>query len=124
MNLVVATAGVFAVIFLVPVAVYGALSAFTGLQPPGDSPWVFLAGVAVSKAGTAVAFVLLFALARPFWGDRWLLYAGIWWLMLVAGEVGQAIGPDYSWQEAFAGILSETIYLPVSAWLVTRILPV
>ena len=53
---------VFVVIFMVPVAVYGAVSAATGLMPPGDRPFRFLAGVAVSKLGTAAAFVLIWHL--------------------------------------------------------------
>jgi hypothetical protein len=113
---------VWAVIFIVPVLVYGAFSAVTGLQPPGGSPSLFLAGTAVSKLGTAIAFVAIFYLARDAIGGQWLLYAGIWWLMFAIGEVGQAITPDYSWEEAIAGIVSETIYFPLSglilAWLV------
>ncbi len=108
---------VWAVIFVVPVVVYGAFSAVTGLQPPGSSPTLFLAGTAVSKLGAAVAFVAIFYLARDAIGGQWLLYAGIWWLMFVVGEVGQAITPTYSWQEAVAGIISETIYFPLSGFI-------
>jgi hypothetical protein len=39
--------------------------------------------------------------------------------MFIIGEIGQAISPNYSWKEALAGIISETIYLPLSA-LVTQ----
>lgn len=113
---------VLAIIFIVPVAVYGAFSAVTGLQPPGDSPLMFLLGVLVSKVGTALAFVLIFYLARTSLAGRWLLYASIWWLMFAFGEVGQAIGPDYPWQDAIAGVISETIYLPLSAYLTDRLL--
>lgn len=116
------TAFIWAVIFVVPILVYGAFSAVTGLQPPGESPMLFLAGTAVSKLGTAIAFAGIFYLARDAIGGQWLLYAGIWWLMFAIGEVGQAIGPTYSWQEAVAGIVSETIYFPLSGlilnWLV------
>jgi hypothetical protein len=38
--------------------------------------------------------------------------------MFVFGEIGQSIGPNYSWKEAVAGVISETVYLPLSAWLV------
>jgi hypothetical protein len=42
--------------------------------------------------------------------------------MFALGELGQAITPDYSWQEAAAGLISETIYFPVAGlilvWLV------
>jgi len=37
--------------------------------------------------------------------------------MFVIGEVGQAIGPNYTWKEAIAGIISETVYLPLSAYV-------
>ena len=115
---------VWAVIFIVPILVYGAFSAVTGLQPPGGSPELFLASTAVSKLGTAMAFVVLFYMARDVFGGQWLLYAGIWWLMFVLGEAGQAIAPNYSWQEAIAEAISETIYFPISglivAWLVGK----
>jgi hypothetical protein len=108
---------VLAIIFAVPVAVYAGFSIVTGLQPPCDSPVIFLLGVFVSKIGTAAALVLIFYFARSLWSGQWLLYAAIWWLMFALGEIGQAIGPDYSWQDAIAGIISETIYLPLSAYL-------
>jgi hypothetical protein len=109
---------VLAIIFAVPFAIYAATSTVTGLETPGGSPLVFLTSVLVSKTGTALAFVLLFYCARDSFSGRWVLYAAIWWIMFAIGEVGQAIGPDYSWQEAIAGILSETIYFPLSAYLV------
>lgn len=121
-NILVAIVLVLAIVFVVPIAVYGAFSAMTGLRPPGDSPSLFLLGVLVSKAGTAIAFVLIFHVARAVFGGQWLLYAGLWWLMFAFGEAGQAIGPDYSPQEAIAGIVSETIYLPLCAWLVNRLI--
>ena len=51
-------------------------------------------------------------------GGQWLLYAGLWWLMFVIGEAGQAIGPGYSVQEAMAGVVSETIYFPLAGLVV------
>ncbi len=114
-----AVALVWAVIFIVPMLVYGAFSAVTGMQTPGGSPVLFLAGTAVSKLGTAIAFVAIFYLAREVIGGQWLLYAGIWWLMFIIGEAGQAITPDYSVEEAIAGAISETIYFPVSGLIVS-----
>jgi hypothetical protein len=108
---------VLAIIFAVPFVVYAAFSAVTGLRPPGDSPLMFLLGVLISKAGTAAAFVLLYYFAQGSWNGQWLLYAVIWLLMFVAGEAGQALGPNYGWQEAIAGIISESIYLPLAAYL-------
>jgi hypothetical protein len=106
---------VFAIIYIVPFLVYGPLSAVWGMETPG-SPGRFMVSVAVTKIGIAVVFVLIFHLAREALGDRWLLYAFLWWLMFVIGEVGQAIGPGYSWKEAIAGMISETIYCPLAAW--------
>lgn len=117
-RLLLAGALVWVTIFVVPVLIYGAFAALTGLKPPGSSPALFLVSTAVSKLGTAMAFVGLFYLARDVFGGQWLLYAGIWWLMFVIGEVGQAIGPNYSWQEAIAGAISESIYFPLSGLIV------
>jgi hypothetical protein len=123
MRIALTTSLVFLTLFIVPVIVYGAFSRVTGLQPPGDDPSAFLAGVAVSKIGTAIAFVGIWLLGRETLGPQWGLYVLCWWAMFVLGEVGQAMGPDYSWQEAIAGILSETIYLPLSGLIVVRLLP-
>jgi hypothetical protein len=121
MRIVFGIVFVLAIIFVVPIIIYGAFSEATGLQIPGDSPLTFLLGVLVSKTGTAIAFVLLFYFARNSLSGRWLLYAAIWWMMFAIGEVGQAIGPNYSWTEAIAGVISETIYFPLSAYLVNRL---
>jgi hypothetical protein len=123
MRIALTIALVFLVLFIVPVLVYGALSRVTGLQPPGDDPLAFLTGVAVVKLGTAMAFVGIWLIGREALGPQWGLYVLCWWVMFVLGEVGQAIGPDYSWQEAFAGVLSETLYLPLSGLIVARLLP-
>lgn len=88
------------------------------METPQGSPTTFLLSVLVSKIGTAIAFTLLFYFARSSLGDRWLLYAFLWWAMFVIGEVGQAICPDYSWSEAVAGVISESIYFPTAAYLV------
>ena len=118
MRVSLAVMAVWAVIFIVPIAVYGLSSALTGLQPPGDSPGRFLLGVAISKFGTAVAFVLIFYLAQDPLRGQWLAYAGLWWIMFAIGEAGQAIGPDYSWEEAILGAVSEAIYFPASGLIV------
>lgn len=109
---------VLAIIYIVPFLVYGLASVVAGLKTPaGVSPAQFLISVLVSKIGTAIAFVLIFYFARSSLSGQWLLYAFAWWLMFVIDEIGQAIGPNYSWKEAIAGAISETIYLPLSAWL-------
>jgi hypothetical protein len=109
---------VLAIIYLVPFIVYGLATIVTDLQvPEGTSPAQFLISVLISKIGTAIAFVLIFYFGRNSLSGQWLLYAFIWWLMFVIGEIGQAIGPNYTWKEAIAGIISETVYLPFSAYL-------
>ena len=110
------------VFFLVAFLVYGGFAAVTGLKTPTEaSPPIFLSGVLVVKAGHSIAFVLLFYLARNSFAPRWLTYALIWWLMFVIGEIGQAIGFKYSSEEAVAGIISETLYFPVAAFVTTRL---
>lgn len=109
---------VLAVIYLVPFFVYALATVVADMKlPEGASPAQFLMSVLVSKIGTAIAFVLIFYFARSSLSGQWLLYAFVWWLMFVMGEIGQAIGPNYTWKEALAGILSETVYLPLSAYL-------
>jgi hypothetical protein len=124
MRIPLAIMAVWAVIFIIPVLVYGLSSAITGLQPPGESPGMFLLGVAISKFGTAIAFVLIYSLAQDPLRGQWLAYAALWFVMFAIGEVGQAVGPDYSWQEAILGVISEAIYFPASGlivmWLVQR----
>lgn len=107
---------VFVIIYIVPFVIYGSLSGLGWIEKPEGSPARFLAGILVSKLATAVVFVLIFHLAGEAFTDRWLLYAFLWWVMFAIGEVGQAIGPKYSWKEALAGIASETIYWPLAAW--------
>jgi hypothetical protein len=114
---------VLAIMYVVPFPVYGLLSALTGLQPPTEgSATLFLLSVLVIKVGVAVAFVLLYSLARDSWAGRWMLYALIWWLMFAVVEVGQAVTPDYSWLDALGGIVAEAIYFPVAALVVVRLL--
>jgi hypothetical protein len=114
---------VLAIIYAVPFLVYGLFSAVTDLKLPGDAPpAVFLASVLVSKLGTALAFVLIFYVARGSLGGQWLVYALLWWVMFVLGEIGQAIGPDYTWKEAIAGVVSETIYVPLAAYVTSWLL--
>lgn len=110
---------VLAIIYIVPIIVYGLVSSIIGAEmPEGVSPMLFLLSVFVSKIGTATAFVLIFYFARSSLSGHWFLYAFIWWLMFAVGEIGQAIVPTYSWKEAIAGVISEAIYFPSSAYLV------
>ncbi len=114
---------VLAVMYIIPIFVYGIASAIWGLKTPeGASPATFLLSVLITKIGTAIAFVLIFYLTRDIFSNQWLLYAGIWWIMFMLGEIGQTIGPNYSWKEAIAGIISETMYLPLSAYILRLLL--
>jgi hypothetical protein len=106
------------IIYVVPFLIYGIGSAVAGLKTPeGASPIRFLISVLVTKIGTAITFVLIFYFARNSLSGQWLLYAFTWWLMFVIGEIGQTIGPNYSWKEALAGMISETVYFPLAAYL-------
>jgi hypothetical protein len=117
-NVVITTVLVLAIIYIVPFLVYGIGSAVADFKPPeGASPGRFLISVLVSKVGVAIGFVLIFYLARTSLSGQWVLYVVAWWLMFVVGEVGQAIGPNYSWKEAIAGVISETIYVPLSGYV-------
>lgn len=124
MPIILALGAVFAALFLIPILVYGAASALTGIRTPGDDPRAFLTGVAVSKAGTAAAFVGLWLLARQAPGFSPVAFVALWWGMFVLGEIGKAIGPDYGRTEAIAGVISESLYLPLAGWIVARLLPV
>ena len=122
-KLIVAVALVLVIFFVVAFVVYAGAAAVWKMQPPaGASPRAFLASVLVTKLGHAIAFVVLFHLARSSLGSSWPTYAFVWWLMFVIGEGGQAIGPNYSWREAVAGVVAESIYFPaagvVTHWLV------
>jgi hypothetical protein len=122
-KVILSIVSVLAIIYIVPFLIYGLATVVAGLEPPGGaSPAQFLISVLVSKVGTAVAFVLIFHFARDALGGQWLLYAFVWWLMFVIGEIGQAIGPDYTWKEAVAGLISETVYFPLSAYLINRLI--
>jgi len=119
LEIVSSTILVLLVIYVVPFIVYGIFSAVSDLKPPeGASPRRFLLSVLVSKIGTALTFVGVFYAARTELDEQWLLYGALWWIMFVIGEIGQAIGPHYTRQEAVAGIISETVYCPLSAYIV------
>lgn len=116
---------VLVVIYIVPIIIYGLFSSLIGAaMPEGVSPFMFLLSVLISKIGTAIAFVLIFYFARDSFGKQWFQYAFIWWTMFAIGEIGQSIGPNYSWKEAVAGVVSESIYFPVSAYIVHRLIKV
>lgn len=120
-RLVLAGLAVLAIIYTVPILVYAAFASLWGMAVPSGSVTMFLTGILLSKAGTAAAFVGLYALARPRLGRRWIPYAALWYAMFIAGEIGQAMGPGYTWREALAGGISETVYVPLAAWITVRV---
>lgn len=120
-TVLIATPLVTIIIFVAPIFVYGLFQYFRLTEMPGDSPVWFLVGVFVSKLGTAIAFVAFFTLAPSELGKNWWAYALIWFLMFALDEIGQAIGPNYPWGNAVAGILSEAFYFPLSAVLLSRL---
>ena len=124
-RIVAAVALTFTIMFVVPLPIYSALAALTGLQlPTSGSPLQFMLSVVVIKLGVSLAFVLLFLLARPVWATRWATYALVWWVMFALIEIGQAITPDYPWLAAIGGIISEAVYFPLSSWAAVKIRPI
>jgi hypothetical protein len=114
---------VLAIMYFVPFFVYGPASSLGWVEfPAPDAPMRFMLSVLVLKLGIASGFVFLFFLGRSVFSRRWIAYAAAWWLMFAVGEIGEAIGPDYGLSEAFAGILSEAVYVPLSAYVVSRLL--
>ena len=113
---------VLVVMYIVPFPVYFTLSTVTGLQPPDDDPVRFMISILVTKVGVALAFVLVFYFARDSLAGRWAIYAFAWWLLFFFGEIGQAIGPNYTRLDAVGGIISEALYCPLSAYLTNRLL--
>ncbi|HMZ66153.1 MAG TPA: hypothetical protein PLF66_18830, partial [Leptospiraceae bacterium] len=71
----------------------------------------------ISKIGIAIMLCLIYYYTKEIFQTKWLLFAVIIWVMFLFGEIGQAIGPNYSWEEAIAGIISETIYVPLSIFV-------
>ena len=113
----------FVTIQVVPFLVYGPMSVIWGLEPTGTtSPGLFMAGVTISKLGTAIAFTTLYRLFLESINRRWFLYAVPWWTMFVATEIGEAVGTTYTWMEAAGGIVAETMYTPLASYLTCRIL--
>jgi hypothetical protein len=118
MLVVWATLAVLAIIYVVPFVIYGIAGALGGVEIPQEaSPHRFLLGVLITKAGTAVAFVIVFWLTSAVWTDRWLAYGAIWFVMFAASEIGEAISGRTSTSEAALGILSEAVYAPAAAFV-------
>ncbi len=119
LQLTLSVLAVLAIIYVVPVVMYGASSRFVEMPSPENvGPARFLTGVLVTKLGTAVAFVAIFWLARDVWAEQWFVYAAIWFIMFAASEVGDAVSGRSSIAESVVGIASEAVYAPAAAWVV------
>jgi len=112
-----------AIIYIIPFIIYAIFSAVFNFKPPeGISPVKFLLSILISKIGTAIMLSFIYYYAKSIFQSKWLLFAIIIWVMFILGEVGQAVGPNYSWKEAIAGIISETIYIPLSIFILRIII--
>ena len=106
---------------ILPIFVYGLFSKYLGLEEPKDIG-KFFASVVVQKIGTTIGFVGLFFLVQGAVLDSWLTYSLIWVLMYAVVEIGQAMGPNYTYKEVVAGIISEAIYFPLAGWAIVAII--
>ena len=123
MSPVLAAVAVLAIIYVVPLVIYGTASTLGWLKlPTQSSPQAFLFGVLITKVGTTAAFVFILLLSGEVWGGRWLLYGLIWFAMFSASELGDAIAGRSSWAEAMLGVISEAIYAPAAALAAHKIL--
>ena len=119
-RIIMAIGLVLVAIYAIPFAVYGAANVIGGLQPPSRvSPASFFLGVLVTKLGTAITFVAIFAASRRMWGSQWPLYAALWLAMFVLSEIGEVVSGRTTKAEALLGVVSEAIYTPLSA-VITR----
>lgn len=113
---------VFGAVFLTEIAAHTALIAASEAHRPAPGPFGYLAGLALSRLGMALAFVGLWLMVRYDQVERIWTFVFFWWVMLAFYEVGQAIGPDYSWLDAVSGLVAASISLPLSGLIVTRLL--
>ncbi len=121
MSVILAFVAVFVIVLFVPLPVYMLFTKVAGLEEP-ENPSEFFGSVVVQKIGTTVGFVFFFYFAIDVFATSWLGYALIWFAMYAIIEIGQAIGPHYSWKEAFAGIIAEFIYFPLAGFVMLQIL--
>lgn len=121
MDILLSAVSVLGIIFIVPVLVYGSFSALLGLKEP-DRKASFLAGVLIQKIGTTFGFVALFVLGKEYFVYHWLIYGLVWFVMFALAEVGQTIMSDYTKKEAVAGVISELLYFPASAFVLSILL--
>lgn len=110
------------VMWVVPIPFYAGFGAM-GLVDLASSgpPQRYLLGVTIIKIGFAFGFVALYRMVQSSLMRPWFHYAVIWWSMFALLELGQVVTPGgNSLGFAVAGVLSEAVYLPLSAAIVAR----
>lgn len=106
------------IIFVIPIIVYGIFVSLFGLKEP-EKKLRFFVGVLIEKVGTSAGFVALFYLGKDSFIDSWLIYSLVWVAMYAITEIGQVYMTDSSKKEAAAGIISEAIYFPLAAFVIS-----
>lgn len=122
MNIALSLFLVFASLLLAELAAQAALVAAADLPRAAQGPFGLLPGLALTRLGTALAFVGLWLMVRYDQVERIWTFVFFWWLMLALYEVGQALGPTYGWTDALGGILAASIGLPLAGMVVSRLL--
>lgn len=122
MHIALSIAFVFGVLLLIEIAAHGAMIAMSDVPGAASSSVGFFSGLALSRLGTAVAFVGLWLMIRYDQVERIWTYTFFWWVMFTFHEIGLGMGPDYTWQDAASGIVAASISLPLSGLIVVRLL--
>lgn len=117
MEIALASVFVFVTIFIIPIFIYGLFASHLGLDEP-EKKMRFFIGVVIQKIATTFGFVVLFVMAQGSLNDQWLAYGLVWFAMFAVTEIGQTYLTDYSKKVAIAGIISEAVYFPLSAFIV------
>jgi hypothetical protein len=114
---------VWATIFIIPFIVYGVAAKLSDMEMPKQvSAQQFMLSVLVEKLGVATTFALVFLMADRVAGPNWIYYGLLWWYMFALAEIATAMRNQSTWKEAIAGIVSELIYFPVSAYIMVWII--
>jgi len=109
------------IFFVIPVIVYGIFVKLFNIKEP-NKKLNFFVGVLIEKIGTTLGFVALFYIARDFFIGYWLVFALAWFAMFAITEIGQVYMTGSSKKEAVAGIISEAIYFPLAAFVLSLLL--
>lgn len=117
MNIFISFILTFLIFFITPIAIYGIFSKFFEVKEP-EKKLRFFAGVLLEKIGTSIGFVGLFYLGQSF-SNNWFAFGLVWFVMFAVTEVGQIYTHSSPKREAIAGIISESIYFPLSAYIIS-----